>query len=79
MLFVIGSDNIWSMHMLGVYPFIIAVQKPLPFDKVLQPSLFPKSLMIKDSFDFLLFFTINKIWGWTQEVQTVFGSLLIGQ
>ena len=32
---MISPDNVWGVHMLRVYPLIIAVGKSFPFDEVL--------------------------------------------
>ena len=58
------------------FPRVVSIGVSLPLYKVLKITVFPKVLVIDDGLNFKLLFFINDVWGWSQEVVTILGSLL---
>jgi hypothetical protein len=59
---MIEFDEIWCVDLIGLFPGIIALGVPFPFDEVLQGLAPPPGLMGTYLFYFVFFFAINQIW-----------------
>ena len=57
-----------------MFPGVVSRGISLPFDEVLEVSSFPKIAMIDDGLDFVLFFSINDVWGRTWKVVSILTS-----
>ncbi len=52
---------------LGIVGFWI----PLPFDQILERSRPPKVSVIDDFLNFVFFFSLDKVWGWSRIIWSV--------
>jgi len=67
-LSVIGFNELQRMDLVSWFPSVIGFRITLPFDQVLESSRPPRMLVINDLFDFILFFSFDKVWGWSRIV-----------
>ena len=71
-------DNFGSMDLISWFPSIVAFGVSLPFDEVLELSGSSVLSVCDDSFDFVLFFPIDKVRGWSGKVWTVRSCFVVG-
>jgi len=62
-LFFVLFDSIVHVHVLLVYPLIITIWVPFPFDQILLLLLSPVVAHPQNLLDFVLFFPSNQFWG----------------
>jgi hypothetical protein len=74
---VVGFEDVWGMNLRRQFPSIVALRVSLPFDEILKGSGSSMTSVANDALDFKLFFSINQIRGWTQEVWPVSSRFLI--
>ena len=69
--------EIRGMDLVSWFPCIVAFGIPLPFDQVLK-SFCPSELSVcDDSFDFVFFFSIDKVRRWLGEVWAMRSCFMI--
>ena len=64
-LSVIGFNKVWGMDLVSWFPGVICFGIPFPFDEVLESSSPTRVPVIDDFFNFVLFFSFNKVRGWS--------------
>src|SRR6266436_5910748 len=64
-------DNFGGMDLISWFPCIVTFGVTLPFDEVLELSGSSVLSVCNDSFNFVLFFPIDKVRGWSGEVWAV--------
>ncbi len=62
-LSVIGFNELYHVDLVSWFPSVIGFRVALPFDQVLEGLRPPRILVINDFFDFILFFSFDKVWG----------------
>ena len=77
MCLVILTDQSFGEDIAVIFPGVVSLGISLPFDQVLQGSPFPESSMIPDGLDFIFFFSVDDIWGWSWEVGSVLFRFMI--
>jgi hypothetical protein len=65
---VIKFDERRCMDLIGIFQSVVTFRVSLPFDEVLQGLAMPPSPVTMDLFDFIFFFPINQIRGWSSEI-----------
>ena len=74
--FMVFPNQLRSEHVSLVFPGVVSGGVPLPFDKVLEISPFPKVTVVDDGLDLILLFSINDVWGGTWEIIPILTSFL---
>ncbi len=64
-------DNFRGMDLISWFPCVVAFGVSFPFDKVLESSGSSVLSVCDDSFDFVLFFSVDKVRGWSSKVWAV--------
>ena len=64
-------------HITVVFPGVVSFGVPSPFDQILEDSPSPEMAMISDGLDFVLFFSVNDVWGRPREVGSVLFRFLV--
>ena len=64
-------------HIAVVFPGVIGLGVSLPLNQVLENPPFPKMAVVSDGLDFVLFFSINDVWGRSREVGSVLFCFVI--
>ena len=64
-------------HIAVVFPGVIGLGVSLPLNQVLENPPFPKMAVVSDGLDFVFFFPVDDVWGWSREVGSVLSCLLI--
>ena len=68
------------MQVVPVDPLIFRFRVPFPFDQVLHLAPSSKSVRLEDLFDFVFFFSIDKVRRWSGKVRSVeLGFMIRGQ
>ena len=57
------------------FPAVMCFRKPFPLDQILE--LIALSSYVQSLFDFPLWLSIDKVWGWFCEIHSVFPCLLV--
>jgi len=78
-LSVIGFNEVWGMDLVSWLPGVVCLRVSLPFDEVLESSSPTRVPVIDDFFNFVLFFSFNKVRGWSRIVRTMCSRFTIGQ
>src|SRR5713226_6500237 len=78
-LSVIGFNEVWGMDLVSWLPGVVHLGVSLPFDEVLESSSPTGVPVIDDFFNFILFFSFNKVRGWSRIVRTMCSRFTIGQ
>ncbi len=74
---LIMLDKFRGMNLVSWFPCVVAFGVSFPFDEVLQPFR-PSELSVCDnSFNFVLFFSIDKVRRWSGEVWAVRSRFMI--
>ena len=74
MALVILLNQLRGEHISLVFPGVVSRGIPLPLDEVLKVSPLPEITMINDGLDFVLFLSINDVWGRTWKVVSILTS-----
>ncbi len=74
---LIMLDKFRGMDLISRFPCIVTFGVSLPFDEILKPFQSSELSVCDDSFDFVFFFSINKVRGWSGEVWTVRSCFMI--
>ena len=67
------------MYLVSWFPGVVTFRVPFPFDEVLERSGSSVTLVVDDTFHFILFFSIDKVRWWLGEVGAVRSCLVIGR
>jgi hypothetical protein len=76
---VVVLQQIRCMDIIYRLPCVITLRVFLPLDKILQGMTVPKAPVILDDFDFVFFFSCDKIRWQPGEVQPMLCHFMIGQ
>jgi hypothetical protein len=60
-----------------VFPSVVCFGVPFPLDQVLQDLPSPKVSVVSDGLDFVLFFSVDDVWGRSREVGSVLFCFVI--
>jgi hypothetical protein len=74
---MVGLDKVGSMHILRLYPFVIAVRKAPPLDQILQLLSSSDSSVGENPLYLLFFFSIDYVWWRSGEVGTMGLGLVV--
>ena len=74
---LIMLDNFRGMDLISWFPCVVAFRISLPFDEILEPFGSSVLLVCDNSFDFVFFFSINEVRGWSGEVWAVRSCFVI--
>ena len=74
---LIMLDKIGGVDLISWFPCVVAFGISLPFDEILKPFRPSELSVCDDSFDFVFFFSINEVRGWSGEVWAVCSSFMI--
>ncbi len=74
---LIMLDKFRGMDLIHGFPGIVTVRVSLPFDEVLKPFRASELSVCDDSFDFVFFFSINEVRGWSGEVWTMCSRFMV--
>jgi len=78
-LSVIGFNELQCMDLISWFPGVISFWVALPFDQVLEGSRPPRMSVINDLFNFVLFFSFDKVWGRSRVVGSMGCHFAIGR
>ena len=67
-------DQLRGKYISSVFPGIVSRGISLPLDEILKVSPLPEIAMIDDGLDFILFFSINDVWGRTWKIVSILAS-----
>ena len=70
-------DKFRGVDLISRFPYVVAFGVPFPFDEVLQPFRPSELLVCDDSFNFVFFFSVDKVRGWSGEVWAVRSCFVI--
>ncbi len=74
---LIMLDKIRGMDMVSQLPCVVAFGVSLPFDEILKSFRLSKLSVCDDSFDFVFFFSVDEVRGWSGEVWAVRSRFMI--
>ena len=60
-----------------IFPGVVSFGVSSPFDQVLEDSPSPKVAMVPDGLDFILFFSVDDVWGRSREIGSVLFCFLV--
>ena len=58
---MIGVNELWSVDLISWFPSIVCFWISYPLDEILEGSSPAGALMINDPFDFIFFFSFDKV------------------
>ncbi len=74
---LIMLDKIRGMDMVSWLPCVVTFGVSLPFDEILESFRLSKLSVCDNSFDFVLFFSIDEVRRWSGEVWAVRSRFVI--
>ncbi len=74
---LIMLDKFRGMNLVSWFPCVIAFGVSFPFDEILESFRSSKLSVCDDSFDFVLFFSIDKVRRWSGEVWAMRSCFMI--
>ncbi len=74
---LIMLDKFRGMNLVSWFPCVVAFGISFPFDEVLQPFRPSELSVCDDSFNFVFFFSIDKVRRWSGEVWAVRSRFMI--
>ena len=77
MYLVVLTNQLIGEHITAIFPGIVSFGVSSPLDQILEDSPSPEMAMIPDGLDFVLFFSVNDVWGRPREVGSVLSRLLV--
>ena len=77
MCLVILTNQSFGEHVAVIFPGVVSLGISPPFDQILECSPSPKSSMISNGLDFILLLSVDDVWGWSREVGSILGRLMV--
>ena len=65
---LIMLDKVRGVDLISWFPCVVTFGVSFPFDEVLESSGLSVLLVCNNSFDFILFFSVDKVRGWSSKV-----------
>ena len=75
---MIGFKKFWGMNLVSWLPGVVTFGVPFPFDKVLECSGPPMTLVVDNALHFIFFFSIDKVRWWPGKVWAMCCHFMIG-
>ncbi len=70
-------DNFRGMDLISWFPCVVTFGVSFPFDEILESSGLSVLSVCDNSFDLVLFFSVDKVRGWSGEVWTVCSHFVV--
>ena len=70
-------DKFRGMNLVSRFPCVVTFGVSFPFDEILESFRSSELLVCDDSFDFILFFSIDKVRRWSGEVWAMRSCFMI--
>ncbi len=74
---LIMLDKFRGMDLVSWLPCVVAFGVSFPFDEILKPFRSSELSVCNDPFDFVFFFSIDKVRRWSGKVQAVCSCFMI--
>ena len=75
---MIGFNKLWGVNLISRFPGVVCFRISYPLDQVLEGSSLTGVSMIDNPFDFIFFFSFDKVRRWPRIVRPVCICFMIG-